>query len=209
MTEAKAPGRVESAREGRVREEQRARVDHGDEVFYNHPSRGLTSGRIVAVGRDGLQIEGEDGEVTPVLHDAVVGHKARARRRLRLIETGEDGSIAEDEFGRRTFVAGRLDAEGLEPGEVEQLKKALASGVLDPAAELVSSVAEPSSAMVDIELMRAGFVPSVEYIRKSYGEHWGLPDRAGEVDDLRAQVLEVARSVAEVAQGLQQFLAKQ
>lgn len=160
---------------------KRLSVDHGDEIFYNHPQDGLRSGRVVAVGEHGVQVDDAAGPIK-VLRDDVVGLKARAKRKLTLVESGEDGYIAKDELGRRVYVHGSLPEE--------PMAKAMTAPAL-------------SQPEIDIALMRAGFVPDLEYIQKSYGAHWRLPAAPAElVDELRAQVLEVARSNAEVAQSL-------
>jgi hypothetical protein len=162
-------------------DKQRPTVDHGDEIFYNHPDHGLRSGRVIAVGEHGVQVDDPAGPVR-VLHEHIVGHKARAKRQLTLVEEGEDGYLAKDELGRTVYVNGKVPEQ--------QMAKSLQDPVL-------------SQPEIDIALMRAGFVPSVEYIQKSYGAHWGLPASPTLlVDEVRAQVLEVARSNAEVAQSL-------
>ena len=150
-------------------------VAHGDEIYYQ-TNDGPRSGRVTAVGQHGVQVEHESGS-DRVLHEHVLGHKSRAKRNLKLVEHGEDGYIATDDEGRRVYVAGRLP---------EPMQKA-----------------ESPQVEMDIALMRAGFVPDVEYIRKSYGAHWQMPGGHSElVDELRAQVMEVSRSTAETAQAL-------
>ena len=159
----------------------RPSVDHGDEIFYNHPEGDLRSGRVVAVGQHGVQVDDEAGPIK-VPHESIVGHKARAKRKLVMLEAGEDGYIAQDEFGRKVYVRGQLPEQ--------PMAKSLSAPVL-------------SQPEIDLALMKAGFVPDLEYIQKSYGAHWSLPAPASAlVDELRAQVLEVARSNAEVAQSV-------
>lgn len=160
--------------------DERPSVASGDEVFYNHPTKGLSSGRVMGLpGVHGFHVADEGG-LLGVKYEDYVGHKARAKRSLTLIEHGEDGYIAHDEHGQRVFVQGQLPEE-------QPLAKA-------------HSMGQPE---IDLALMRAGFVPELEYIQKSYGAHWRLPPAPTLlVDELRAQVLEVSRSTAEVAASL-------
>ena len=38
-------------------------VGEGDEVFYAHPKHGLTSGKVLAHGKDGFTVAHEDGNI--------------------------------------------------------------------------------------------------------------------------------------------------
>ena len=146
----------------------------GDSLYYKHPKRGATSGRVLAAGQHGVTLESEDepdGQVR-VLWDDVLGHKERRSRNLKVIERGEDGGIAEDEDGRRVFVAGEIpdpdamtDDELLDRDEKEKLAKSLTPG----------GVSLLEQAQIDATLMRAGLVPSLEYVQATYGAHWSLP----------------------------------
>ena len=131
---------------------QNRNVIDGDVLYFKHPDQGASSGKVHAVGQHGVTVaheNGEDGYYRIPWAD-VLGHKERRARKLVLVERGEDGAIARDEEGNHVYVEGEIPEE-----EGKPLNKAL------PA--------------MDAALITAGFVPSIEYIRKSYGEHWSEP----------------------------------
>ena len=131
---------------------QNRNVIDGDVLYFKHPEQGASSGKVLAVGQHGVTVAhegGEDGYYRIPWAD-VLGHKERRARKLVLVERGEDGAIARDEEGNHVYVEGEIPEE-----EGKPLNKAL------PA--------------MDAALITAGFVPSIEYIRKSYGEHWSEP----------------------------------
>ena len=131
---------------------QNRNVIDGDVLYFKHPDQGASSGKVLAVGQHGVTVaheSGEDGYYRIPWAD-VLGHKERRARKLVLVERGEDGAIARDEEGNHVYVEGEIPEE-----EGKPLNKAL------PAR--------------DAALITAGFVPSIEYIRKSYGEHWSEP----------------------------------
>ena len=83
-------------------------VGEGDEVFYAHPKHGLTSGKVLAHGKDGFTVAHEDGNIG-VLWDGYHGHKARKERHYTPVEQGEDGMIAEESgTGRRVYLHGEI-----------------------------------------------------------------------------------------------------
>jgi|GEM_PF-1649862 len=148
---------------------QSRNVIDGDVLYFKHPEHGALSGKVHAVGQHGVQVlheSGEDGVVRVSWAD-VLGHKERRARKLVLVERGEDGAIAEDEDGNRVYVEGEV------PEEEKPLNKALPSGD-------ISVFALKEQAAIDAALISAGFVPSIEYIRKSYGEHWNEPQVSAE-----------------------------
>jgi hypothetical protein len=140
-------------------------VAPGDELYFHHPEHGPLCGRVAALGEHGVRIEhtlaGEE-RYFRVPWEQVHGHKARAERRFVLVDRGEDGAIAEDEDGRRVFIRGEIpEDDGREP-----LVKALPVEPLEPPLSLRDRAA------IDTALMAAGFEPSLDYIRATYGEHW-------------------------------------
>lgn len=84
-----------------------------DHVFYTHPTHGVTSGRVMAHGKDGFAVEHATGRVN-VGWDALLGHKQRAERHFTMIEHGEDGAIVKDAAsGKLHYLAGEMpDDEG-------------------------------------------------------------------------------------------------
>jgi hypothetical protein len=92
---------------------QTRNVIDGDVLYFQHPEHGVLSGPVASVGQHGVTIRHEAGEdgYHRVKWEHVLGHKTRRDRRLKLIDRGEDGGIAEDEDGKRVFIAGELPEE--------------------------------------------------------------------------------------------------
>ena len=161
-------------------------VIDGDVLYFKHTEHGALSGKVHAVGKDGVTVahdKGEDGLFRIPWAD-VLGHKERKARKLTLVERGEDGAIAEDEKGNRVYVE----------GEIPEEEKPLVKSFEAPAFTLKDQAA------IDAALISAGFVPSIEYIRKSYGEHWNEPQLVtGAVEEQPAIDLEpLIKAIAEV-----------
>ena len=138
----------------------------GDFVYFNHPKLGPQSGRVLTAGRDGMTLEhaeSPDGRCQ-VEWKHMLGHKQRTPRKLRLVERGEDGGIAQDETGKNVFLAGDIPI-----AEAELSKSLEAASVL---AQVPEPLALRDRAVIDAALIRAGFEPSIEYIRATYGDHW-------------------------------------
>jgi hypothetical protein len=123
-----------------------------DDVFFDHDEHGPTSGKVVAVGKDGFTVNHELTGKTGVLWDKFLGHKKRAERRLIPVMQGEDGMIARDAAtGKRTFLAGELPDDGQDEEIVgEHMQKAMQimassqSDKVDAVAALVERMAEQS-----------------------------------------------------------------
>ncbi|HDR9165243.1 TPA: hypothetical protein QDB28_005693 [Burkholderia vietnamiensis] len=87
-------------------------VVEGDDLYFKHATHGVATGKVVAVGAHGVQIKHDSSaEPLKVVWEHVLGHKARAQRRFVVVDRGEDGSIAEDESGKRVYIAGKLSGE--------------------------------------------------------------------------------------------------
>jgi len=164
MTEpARKPARAIPLRriEARVTGVPNAMV--GDEVYYHHATHGPTSGRVLAVGRDGCQIEHPDGHV-PVLWTHILGHKQRAQRDLAIVDQGEDGSIGVDADGNRVYIRGPLGESDAE-SDAERMAKALPAELpavlgatapdLGPLAAALQEMAKAWSAHLEREAARA------------------------------------------------------
>ncbi|MFZ4537888.1 hypothetical protein [Propionivibrio sp.] len=99
----------------------------GDSIYYKHPETGYAHhGAVAAIGKHGMLVDAEGGGEHKVKWDAYIAHKARAERKLTIVDRGEDGSIMEDENGKRVFVHGALE-DYLPPTPEEPLEKSLAS----------------------------------------------------------------------------------
>jgi hypothetical protein len=87
-------------------------VIEGDELYFQHPTRGVSCAAVRSVGKHGVRVSDDEApEGLPVRWEHVLGHKARAQRKLVVVDKGEDGSIAEDESGKRVYINGRIPGE--------------------------------------------------------------------------------------------------
>lgn len=94
------------------------RAHPGDHIYFHHDEAGPMSGRVVCCGAAGATVATEDGEHHKVHWHKMLGHKQRAERSARIIDEGEDGSICEDETGKRFYLHGsRPNPEEPEPAE--------------------------------------------------------------------------------------------
>jgi hypothetical protein len=105
----------------------------GDLVYFKHPEQGVLSARVASAGEHGCTVEHECGKdgYHRVIWDDVLGHKERHVRKLKIVDRGEDGGIAEDEHGKRVFVGGELpDDEAEGEGDLEKAFSPPAAPVL-------------------------------------------------------------------------------
>lgn len=93
-------------------------VTVGDHVYFRHDS-GPSHGRVLACGKHGVTVR-HKGERCPVRWGDVLGHRRRAKQSYRVVDRGEDGAIAEDDKGKRVYLAGDLP----EDDDGEKLQKA-------------------------------------------------------------------------------------
>jgi hypothetical protein len=98
-------------------------VIEGDELYFQHPTRGVSSAQVRSVGKHGVRVADDEApEGLPVRWEHVLGHKARAQRKLVVIDKGEDGSIAEDESGKRVYINGRIPGDAPQGGNAPLAK---------------------------------------------------------------------------------------
>jgi len=90
-------------------------VEVGDEVYAHHPERGPMAVRVLAHGRDGFTGEAADGKRHPLRWASMLGHKSRVAMNFDLIDKGQEGSIVQDENGRRRFLAGDVGGASVAP----------------------------------------------------------------------------------------------
>lgn len=98
----------------------------GDHVYFRCDD-GPAYGCVLACGRHGITVE-QDGKRRTVYWHDVLGHKQRARPSYRVLDRGEDGVIAEDERGRRVFIAGALpddEPDDEQDDDMAQLQKSI------------------------------------------------------------------------------------
>ena len=95
----------------------------GDSIYYRHPETDAPHHGVVAgIGKHGMLVDADGGGEHRVHWDKYIAHRARAERKLTIVDRGEDGSIMEDENGKRVFVRGTLE-DNLPP--TEPLEKSL------------------------------------------------------------------------------------
>ena len=82
----------------------------GDSIYYRHPETDAPHHGVVAgIGKHGMLVDADGGGEHRVHWDKYIAHRARAERKLTIVDRGEDGSIMEDEDGKRVFVHGALE----------------------------------------------------------------------------------------------------
>lgn len=134
------------------------RAEVGDSIYFRHPQRGACFGTVAASGADGCLVDDEDGNECCVHWDDVLGHRKHAERHMRVVDRGEDGSILEDERGKRIYVSGAPDDkveldEGGEDLHKSQLLVdvgALSCGCTDYALETLSKALSEDEGRADI-----------------------------------------------------------
>jgi hypothetical protein len=100
--------------------EVRPSVVAGDRIYCQHPKLGAVSAEVSSVGQHGVTIPHESGKGhIGVKWAAILGHQKRRERKLKVLEEGEDGFIAENEEGKRVYVKGSMAEQGAEPDEEE------------------------------------------------------------------------------------------
>lgn len=167
----------------------------GDEIYYRHPEKGVLSGPVVSAGKDGVRVrQGDDHHGVTWQH--LLGHKTRKVRRMKIVERGEDGFLAEDEHGQREYVAGEAPEEEDEPVKEEPVKEKT-----EPMTKAMDQ------AVLDAALIKAGFTPSLDYIRATYGDHWSLREDPA-VDALWTALADGRARTDEALQGLRADLVK-
>ena len=80
----------------------------GDEVYF-HKGGQPCSGTVLSAGRHGCVVRHE-GKNHRVKWHQVSGHKKRVPQECRVVETGEDGVIVENQHGKRRLLAIPADA---------------------------------------------------------------------------------------------------
>lgn len=138
-----------------------------DEVYFEAHDGQATHGVVASVGRHGATIDvtGEDGFKTEhkVTFAKIIGHRKKAERRLKILDQGEDGYLAEDETGARVFVRGKLESYAY-----EGLNKAMPISMAEPdiPSEWQGKVAQ---AKIIRDLAAAGFEPMMDFVRETFG----------------------------------------
>lgn len=94
-------------------------MEAGDTVYVRHPTIGVSTVKVRAVGKHGFQADGEDGQRHKLHHESYLGHKARALHTYELVDEGADGVVVERGDGVRRFLRGELPkaADTAEPGD--------------------------------------------------------------------------------------------
>ncbi len=101
----------------------------GDSIYYKHPEHGGPHHGVVAgIGKHGMLVDADGGGEHQVEWSGYIAHRARAERKMTIVDRGEDGSIMEDENGKRVFVRGKIEDYDLGArDDAETLEKALIS----------------------------------------------------------------------------------
>lgn len=81
-------------------------VEAGDSIYVRHSKRGAVAVRVTATGKHGFTARCDKDQPHQIPWDAYLGHKARMRHKVELVEQGADGALVRDATGRQRFVAG-------------------------------------------------------------------------------------------------------
>lgn len=113
----------------------------GDEIYYRHPETGAPHhGCVAGIGKHGMLVDADGGGEHQVEWGGYIAHRARAERKLTIVDRGEDGSIMEDENGKRVFVRGSL-ADYATPENEQSLEKSLGSVAVLPDNGMIDLIA--------------------------------------------------------------------
>ena len=82
----------------------RPAVALGDELYFHHPQRGPTGGKVLCHGAHGVTLEYAQGQRHQVRWDRLLGAKRRLAQDFAVVEQGEDGAVLEDAQGQRRFL---------------------------------------------------------------------------------------------------------
>ena len=82
----------------------RPAVALGDELYFQHPQRGPTSGKVLCHGAHGVTLECAQGQRHQVRWERLLGAKHRLAQDFAVVEQGEDGAVLEDAQGQRRFL---------------------------------------------------------------------------------------------------------
>lgn len=82
----------------------RPAVALGDELYFQHPQRGPTSGKVLCHGAHGVTLECAQGQRHQVRWDRLLGAKQRLAQDFAMVDQGEDGAVLEDAQGQRRFL---------------------------------------------------------------------------------------------------------
>lgn len=161
----------------------------GDEIYFRDSAGEVQFGIVAAVGKHGalVDVTGEDGKATEhrVEYAHFIGHRKRRERHLRVIDRGEDGSIMEDEQGKRVFLR----------GNAETLNKALLPAPVPP--EPQPWAEKEAQARIAAHLAQAGFEPMADFIRETFGENFVFRNAAqhGDVAELLREIADQQRAL--------------
>ena len=162
-----------------LKEVDRPTLVVGDSVYYGHPEDGQpTHGTVTAVGRDGFTTD-SDGATHQVVWQSYLGSRRRAERRLIVHDRGEDGSIMEDESGRKVFVRGSLEDHTEEEQGKNQpnpLTKSDIEAIISAFVPDRTQAAQTDPLLVKAQIVRelshAGFEPMADYVRDTFGDNF-------------------------------------
>ncbi|WP_164868078.1 zeta toxin family protein [Rhodovarius crocodyli] len=125
-------------------------VEVGDEVYAHHPERGPMAVRVLAHGRDGFTGEAADGKRHPLRWNAMLGHKSRVAMNFDVIDKGQEGSIVQDDKGRRRFLAGDAGGNAAAPAANP------AHPIADPLMDGLDRLAKALSGGKQVMFLKAG-----------------------------------------------------
>lgn len=86
------------------------RAEKDDEVYFHHNGEPKV-GKVLCTGRHGCVVDHE-GDQHKLKWEHIAGHKSRAKLDHKVLHSGRDGMIVENQHGRRTYIDTRPDESG-------------------------------------------------------------------------------------------------
>jgi len=168
-----------------------------DEVFFNHGEHGICSGKVLAYGKDGFTAEHPEAGSVGVPWAGFLGHKKRADRSFRTVESGDGGTIVEDTAtGERHFLSGDLP-DGADP----ELDDEIATVVGD------DSLKKSDTGVIE----RTVYVPNIEQQEalnrvtdqlESLAKSVSALVQSGQSEQQAAQLIKISEAVVAVGEKL-------
>lgn len=86
-------------------------LERQDLVYAKHPTKGVVTVRVLAVGKHGFTAEDGEGARHKLHHESYLGHKTRNLNTYRVADVGADGTVLEDKTGYRRFLHGEIPGQ--------------------------------------------------------------------------------------------------
>jgi hypothetical protein len=86
-------------------------IERQDLVYAKHPTKGVVTVKVLAVGKHGFTAEDGAGARHKLHHESYLGHKTRKLNTYQVADVGADGTVLEDNTGYRRFLHGEVPGQ--------------------------------------------------------------------------------------------------